>query len=117
MKEFLVDLIKRVCISYNYNFYCVGIATNHVHFFIGAPPKIAPADIAKTVKSITTIEMFKNFPQVKKQLWGGEFWKDGYYIGTVGEGQTEIGVTKYIEKQGNKHSEIYSNLKQLKLFY
>jgi len=22
---------------------------------------------------------------VKKQLWGGEFWSDGYFVGTVGK--------------------------------
>ena len=117
MKEFLVDLIKKICISYDYHFYCIGIATNHVHFFVGAPPKIAPAKIAQTVKSITAKEMFKNYLQVKKQLWGGEFWKDGYYVGTIGEGQTEAGVTKYIERQEEKHSEIQSDMKQLKLLY
>ena len=117
MKESLVELIKKICISYNYHFYCIGIATNHVHFFVGAAPKISPAEIAKTVKSITAAEMFNQYPQVKKHLWGGEFWKDGYYVGTIGEGQTEIGVTKYIEEQGEKHAEIRSNMKQLKLFY
>ena len=117
MKGFLVDLIKNICVSYDYRFYCIGIATNHVHFFVGAPPKIAPAKIVQTVKSITAREMFKNYPQVKKQLWGGEFWKDGYYVGTVGEGQTETGVIKYIEKQEKNHAEIRSDMKQLKLFY
>ncbi len=36
--------------------------------------------------SITAREFFKKFPEVRKQLWGGEFWSDGGYIGTVGDG-------------------------------
>jgi len=115
IKLFLVNIIKQICQSYDYDFYCLGIAPNHVHFFVGAPPKIAPAKIARVVKSITAKEIFKQFPQVKKQLWGGEFWKDGYYVGTIGEGQTEAIILKYLEKQ-NKEEET-TNMKQLKLFF
>ena len=99
MREYLVQIIKAVCQAYNYNFYGLGIAPNHVHFFVGGPPKIAPAEIAMVVKSITTKEMFKKFPAIRQQLWGGHFWKDGYYVGTVGEGQIEAIVRQYLEKQ------------------
>ena len=114
MKEFLVKLIKDICECYNFKFYCLGIAPNHVHFFAGAPPKVAPARIVQVVKSITAREMFKKFPAVKRSLWGGEFWKNGYYVGTVGEGQTEAIVRKYIDKQEESPKD---NPKQLKLFF
>jgi len=29
------------------------------------------------IKSISAREIFKKCPDVKKQLWGGEFWCDG----------------------------------------
>jgi len=47
-------------------------------------------------------------------LWGGEFWNDGGYIGTVGEGTTADIVRKYILKQGS--TEEKDDYKQLKLF-
>lgn len=113
-KEFLVQLIKEICQNYDFVFYCLGIAPNHVHFFVGAPPKVAPARIAQVVKSISARETFRKFPQLRKQLWGGELWKNGYYVGTIGEGQTESVIRKYLSKQGLvKENEI----KQLKLFY
>ena len=59
--------------------------------------------------------MFKHHPQIKKRLWGGEMWKDGYYIGTIGETQTEAKIRDYINKQEGKHVE--TKLKQLKLFF
>jgi len=37
------------------------------------------------IKSITAREVFKMCPYVKKQLWGGEFWTDGYFASTVGK--------------------------------
>jgi putative transposase len=36
-------------------------------------------------KSVTARELFKKFLELKRELWGGEFWSDGYYLGTVGE--------------------------------
>jgi putative transposase len=114
MKQYLVDNTKEICEAYEYHFMCIGIAPNHVHLFIGAPPKIAPAKVAQTIKSITARNLYKEFPQLRRQLYGGEIWKNGYYVGTIGEGQTEDKVRMYIAKQG-KHS--VNTMKQLKLFF
>jgi REP-associated tyrosine transposase len=40
--------------------------------------------------------VFKQYPEVKKQLWGGNFWARSYYVGTVGD-MTEETIKKYIE--------------------
>jgi putative transposase len=114
MKSYLNITIKQICEAYDFHFICLGLAPNHVHLFAGAPPKIAPAKIVQTIKSITAREIFKTYPAVKKELWGGEFWKNGYYIGTVGEGQTEEIVKAYIKNQGHHTNQ---EMKQLKLFY
>jgi putative transposase len=51
------------------------------------------------VKSITAKEFFEKFPQVRKQLWGGEFWGDGGYIGTEGGVMANV-KRNYVETQG-----------------
>lgn len=114
IKKFIVNTIKQICADYDFKFMCIGIAPNHVHLFVGAPPKIAPAQMVQIIKSITAREIYHTFPQIRKQLWGGEIWKNGYYVGTVGEGQTESIIRQYISKQ-DKHEA--SPFKQLKLFY
>ncbi len=85
-----------------------------MHFFVGAAPKVAPAEIAKTVKSITAREMFSRYPELRKVLWGGQFWKDGYYVGTIGEGQTEAIVLQYLKNQADEPEH---NLKQMRFAY
>ena len=52
------------------------------------------------VKSIIAKQFFNEFPEIRKELWGSEFWSDGGYIGTVGEGVTAEIIRDYIEKQG-----------------
>jgi putative transposase len=34
---------------------------------------------------------------VKRQLWGGEFWEDGYFARTVGDKVTAEVIRKYIQ--------------------
>jgi REP element-mobilizing transposase RayT len=59
-------------------------------------------NIAQTVKSITAKELFRLHPEVKHQLWGGQFWSSGYYVNTVGQYANEEVIQKYISSQGNE---------------
>lgn len=63
-------------------------------------PLYKGADLLQSPKSITAKRFFKDFPEIKRELWGSEFWSDGGYIGTVGEGVTAEIIRDYIEKQG-----------------
>ena len=58
------------------------------------------------MKSISAIELFKRHPDLKKELWGGEFWSDGGYAGTVGEGINADIIRKYIKSQGRKGDQL-----------
>jgi REP element-mobilizing transposase RayT len=35
------------------------------------------------VSFILAREILEKHPEVKKKLWGGEFWSDGYFVSTV----------------------------------
>jgi putative transposase len=45
------------------------------------------------------------FPELKKSLWGGEFWSDGYYVSTVGEKGNWSVVERYVKNQGKEDEE------------
>ncbi len=110
----LIEIFKLISERYWYELDEVGTDGDHVHIFVGAAGRWAPSRIIQTLKSISAKEMFKRFPYLRSQFWGGEFWSDGGYIGTVGEGTTEEIVKKYIQKQGGPSEK--SMYKQLKLF-
>ena len=84
----------------------VGFDEDHVHLLMHAAPRYSPSRVCQIVKSITAREMFKQFPEIKKELWGGEFWSDGGYIGTVGEGANADIIRKYIKNQGRKGDQL-----------
>ena len=52
------------------------------------------------IKTLTAREVFARVPSVKKQLGGGEFWSDGFYVGTVGQHATEEVLKEYVKIQG-----------------
>jgi len=111
---FLKYVLSEIQKRYSIRFDTVGTDGDHVHLFVDAPPKYSPSSIFRIVKSITARELFLKFPEIKNDLWGGEFWNDGGYVGTVGEGTTADVVRRYIKRQGSKEEKI--GYRQLKLF-
>ncbi len=100
-----VDVVLRdVCIEiekrFEIRFLEIGSEGDHIHLLIQSVPTYSPTEIAKKVKSITGREVFSRVPSVKKKLWGGEFWTDGYFVSTVGEHANEEVIRMYIQNQG-----------------
>ena len=108
----LRDICEEISKRFEMRFLEIGTDGDHVHFLIQSVPSYSPSQIVRKLKSITAREIFSRVPEVKKQLWGGEFWTDGYYVATVGERGDWDTVEKYVQKQGKPKTE----LKQLMLF-
>ena len=89
----------------------IGIDLNHVHYLLSASPKISPAETIQMVKSITARQMFLKHPDLKRELWGGHLWTEGYFVATVGEGGNKDVIERYIASQGKTPKDL-----QLKLF-
>ena len=90
----------------------IGCDRDHMHLLCSAHPKVAPGQIVRVFKSITAREIFRCKPAVKCALWVGEFWTDGCYVATVGEGGSWEVIAKYVRNQGKPSDEV----RQLKLF-
>jgi len=85
------------------------VMPDHIHIFVDCPQTAAPCDIARTLKSISAIEMFRKFPQLKKfYARAGVLWSAGYFISTVAH-ISEATVKKYIEEQKHVENETHEN--------
>lgn len=116
VEQSLVEICKKIEQRYEIQFIEIGADENHVHFLIQSVPKLSVEVITRTVKSITAKELFRLHPEVKQQLWGGNFWTSGYYANTVGHYSNVETIQKYIQEQGHEKKEykqFYSN--QLRL--
>jgi putative transposase len=110
-EEIILETIKGFKDRYAIEISHVGFDKNHVHILCKFLPKYSGGQIIRLVKSIIAREVFRGVPEIKKELWGGEFWTDGYYFATVsGRGDREV-IENYIKKQGRQ-----ADVVQLKLF-
>lgn len=69
---------------------------DHVHLFLSFPPKYSISAVVGLLKAVSAKEIREEFPEVRKQLWGGECWEDGYVVRTVSDKVTADVTKKYI---------------------
>mgnify|MGYP001566596539 FL=1 len=80
----------------------MGADQDHIHLLLSFHPKYSIGQVVRLYKSITSRELFLHHKELKKELWGGEFWSDGYYVATIGEQGNWSVVEKYVRDQGYK---------------
>ena len=107
VKQVAVEISKR----YEIDFEQIGCDEDHIHILCSFHPKYSIGEVVRKFKSITARELFKKFRWLKEELWGGEFWSDGYYAATVGERGNWGVVEKYVRNQGKDPKVV-----QLRLF-
>jgi putative transposase len=94
------EIAADISVRYDIEFDQIGCDQNHIHLLVTFAPRYAGSDVVRIFKSITAKQLFKRFPELRSDLWGGEFWSDGFYMATVGErGNWEV-VKQYVAKQG-----------------
>ena len=113
LKDICLEISKR----YQIDFLEIGTDDDHVHFLVQSVPTYSPTKIVTIIKSITAMEILSKNPEVKKKLWGGEFWTDGYFINTVSKHGNEDVISKYVREQGvEKQYKVLHKVVQLSLF-
>jgi putative transposase len=95
VREVFAEIAER----YEFEIDTMEVKEDHVHLFLSVPPRYSPAGVVQIIKSISAKVVFKEFPEVKKQLWRGEFWSDGYFVRSVGDRVTSEVIRRYIKYQ------------------
>jgi len=98
VREMALEIERR----YEIEFLEIGTDEDHVHFLVQSVPTYSPTKIITLIKSLVAREVFKRCPHVKKKLWGGEFWSDGYFVSTVGPQGNEYTIANYVRDQGKE---------------
>lgn len=103
----LTSICKEISHRYEIHFVEIGTDEDHVHFLIQSVPILSPTQIVTTTKSITAKQLFIIHPELRKELWGGNFWTSGYYINTVGQHGNEETIRRYVQNQGQDYKKLY----------
>ena len=111
VSKYLKEVFQHIAEEYEFSIDTMEVVADHVHIFIEVPPRYSPAQVVQILKSVSARKVFKKFPKLRKELWAGEFWNDGYFVRSVGDKVTADIIRKYIEYQ--IHEE---NSSQLRMF-
>ena len=96
------EISKKIEERYYLDIDQIGCDQDHIHLLVSFHPKYSIGQFVRLYKSITAKHLFLQFPEIKKDLWGGEFWTDGYYVATVGERGNWSIVERYVRNQGKQ---------------
>jgi putative transposase len=105
LKEVCLEIEKR----YEIKFLEIGTDRDHVHFLVQAVPTYSVTKLVTMIKSLSAQKIFQQCPQVKKQLWGGEFWSAGYFASTVGKHGDENTIARYVKQQGYEYQQLHQD--------
>jgi putative transposase len=79
VKELFVEIAGRHDIEID----TMEVASDHVHLFVSFPPRLSISEVVGKLKAISAKVLFEEFPELERELYGGEFWEDGYFARTV----------------------------------
>ena len=91
-------LLPELGLAYDIEIAELAIALDHVHLYCSFPPRMAISEAVGKLKSLSARAVFREIPQVKRQLWGGAFWEDGYFARTVGDKVAADMIRRYIKR-------------------
>ncbi len=112
-RDVITDKVKymifRTCqsLSKTHDLYFIEVGTdgNHGHFLVQSVSTYSPTQIVTIIKSNIGRAVFKYNPEVKRYLWGGELWTDGYFVATVSTKSTLDVIADYVKNRGNNEYE------------
>lgn len=98
LRERVDEMFREIAETYDITIDEMEVSVDHVHIFCSFPPRYSIAQIITRFKSLSARAIFREYPQVKRKLWGGEFWEDGYFARTAGDKVTAEVIRKYIRR-------------------
>ena len=109
--EYVKEVFRKIADEYEFWIETMEVMEDHMHVFISAPPRYLPSRVVQILKIISAREMFKKYPEMRKQMWSGKIWSDGYFVRSVGDAVTADIIRRYIEYQRRE-----ANSQQLRMF-
>ena len=97
VKERAEQLIREICEDYGFEIIELEVGREHIHILVSFPPTKSIGEVVRIIKSHSGRGLFREFPGLKKRLWAGELWEDGYFARTVGDRMTRQVIERYIK--------------------
>ncbi len=99
---YLKEVFASIADEYEFHIDTMEVMGDHVHLFVEAGPAYSPAQVVQILKSISARELYKKFPKMRREMWSGKIWSDGYFVRSVGDKVTVEIIRRYIKYQNHE---------------
>lgn len=97
-KRDVVDILKKLCEMKQVTLIEGKVCKDHVHMYLGIPPKLCVSEVMAYLKGKSTLMLFDRHPEYRTKWGDRHFWARGYYVTTVGN-VNESTILEYIRDQ------------------
>lgn len=97
-KKDIVEIIKKLCEMKSVELIEGKVCVDHVHMYVGIPPKMAVSEFMSYLKGKSSLMFFDRHPEYRPKWGDRHFWARGYYVATVGN-VNEDTIREYIRSQ------------------
>ena len=105
-KEILDDLrpmLASVCKDFESELVAFDGEDDHVHLLANYLPKVSVSNLVNSLKGVSSrMIRKKNYPSIRKKLWGGALWSPSYFAGSCGGAPIAV-IRQYIKQQQTPH--------------
>jgi putative transposase len=93
----LREILLALCSKYRYEVHSLEVHPTYIHILLSADPSVAPGDVARTLKSLSAVSLFQQFPALRS-FYGrqGSLWDRRYLIST-GEIMDAIMLSEFLK--------------------
>ena len=96
--DFLKTKARGIADTFNVVVLEIECDKDHFHMLFKSTPLLNIPQFVNAIKTITSREIQRNFPDIKKDLWNDKFWSPSYFLAT--SGQVTLDVLKgYVDSQ------------------
>lgn len=72
--------MKQICISFGWRLEYLSIRPDYFHWILQVPPATSTAYFMRIIRQQTSLQIFEEFPRIKKENMSNDFWAQGYLI-------------------------------------
>lgn len=101
-KAAVKQLFHKIAGQYDMEIGAMQLLSDHIHLTLTAPPRMAPAQAAQILKSVSTKALLNYYPELRREYWGGQIWVQGYFVRSAGPGLTKESIDRYIQEQSEE---------------
>ena len=94
----LKEILVQIASDNNFTISEIESDSDHIHLLVECTPQHSIPSMIKALNGVSARLLFKEFPKIKKKLWGGNLWNPSYFVATVSE-HTEAQIRTYIQNQ------------------